>query len=377
MTHNQPGGFPRPEADRPRPALVSVIMPAFNAERYVGRAIDSALAQTFTDWELIVVDDGSTDRTGEIVRGIRDQRITCTRRENGGEAASRNVALDAAAGEFIAFLDADDVFLDDHLETTVAFLQRHPEHVGVYTDGYYIAADERRLQTLSSRRRGPLSGRVFDEVLRGADLIAPPVCVVLRRDPVEDHRLRFDEGIGLGTDWDFFTQVADLGSFGYVDRITCLYRLHGANMTVQTPPASRRQGLAACRTRAIHMPSFRQCPAEIRATVFYDLLLNGLVGSPERQQDVVEWPQFRELPASEQARLLRLIASRTIIDGGDRAAARRWLARSLSLNPVDVRARGLYGLATASPRLCRIVLRIRTLGQRRLGDQAPYADLRR
>ena len=99
-----------------RPGCVSVMMPAFNAERFIGRAIGSLRAQTFTDWELIVVDDGSTDATGAIARSAGDPRIRVIRQDNRGEAAARNVALAASTGEYVAFLDADDAFLADHLD---------------------------------------------------------------------------------------------------------------------------------------------------------------------------------------------------------------------------------------------------------------------
>jgi hypothetical protein len=359
-----------------RPGRVSVMMPAFNAERYIGRAIGSLISQTIADWELIVVDDGSTDSTSAMVRGLGDPRITLIRQDNRGEAASRNVALEAATGEYLAFLDADDVFLPHHLECTSGYLRDHPEHAGVYADGYYVTEDERPLKSLSSRRPGPLSGRLFDALVRSSNVFGPPVCVVLRLAVVRTCNLRFDETITIGPDWDFFTHFADVGTFGYVGEHTCLYRVHRTNITQRTGTTRRQRDLASCRSNAIRMPAFARCPANVRAAAFYDLLLNALADAPDRQREVVEWPQFADLPKTEQARLLRLMASRTLVAAGDRAVARRWCAQSSALHPADPRAKLLTLLDEASPWLCRTMLRLRTARQRRRAERfRPFADL--
>lgn len=105
---------------------VSVIMAAHNAGRFVAEAVESILRQTMPDWELIVVDDASTDDTPEVLRRFNDARITILRNEqNSGPAVSRNRALEAARGEYIAILDADDVALPQRLERQVQFLEEH------------------------------------------------------------------------------------------------------------------------------------------------------------------------------------------------------------------------------------------------------------
>src|SRR5215203_5289228 len=201
------------------------MMPAYNAEKYIAEAIKSVIAQTYINWELIV-DDGSTDGTAAVVTGVSDPRIKIVRQDNRGEAAARNTALRHMRGEFIGFLDADDLYLPDHLQVAVDCLQRNPESDGVYTDGHYCDANAKALKTLSSRRRGPFEGRVFDEVVRGSDLFGPPLCVVLRSKPSKVHNIKFDENIIIGPDWVFFMEYANLARFKYVERCTCLYRLH-------------------------------------------------------------------------------------------------------------------------------------------------------
>lgn len=104
--------------------LISVIMPAYNAERHVAEAIASVKAQHWTNWELIVVDDGSTDRTAEIANARPDPRIRLLRQENRGVSAARNAALDQAQGDCIAFLDADDLMPPESLEARVRLLMQ-------------------------------------------------------------------------------------------------------------------------------------------------------------------------------------------------------------------------------------------------------------
>ena len=95
--------------------LVSVMMPAYNAENYIEAAVKSVLAQSYDHWELIVVDDGSTDGTASVVAEFDDPRIKLFKQSNGGESAARNTAIRQMQGEFVAFLDADDMYLPDHL----------------------------------------------------------------------------------------------------------------------------------------------------------------------------------------------------------------------------------------------------------------------
>lgn len=114
---------------------VSIVLPTWNRARFLPEAFASIAAQTHLDWELIVVDDGSTDDTGEIIkkwRGAYGQSIRCLHQENRGAYAARNTGLDAAQGDFVAFFDSDDCWWPHHLERCVAGLQAHPEIDWVY-----------------------------------------------------------------------------------------------------------------------------------------------------------------------------------------------------------------------------------------------------
>jgi glycosyltransferase involved in cell wall biosynthesis len=356
-------------------SVVAVMMPAHNAAAHIAQAIDSLVAQTHPHWRLTVVDDGSTDDTATIAARYNDPRIAIVRRANGGEGAARNTALEHVTGTYLAFLDADDAWLPEHLATATSYLDAHPEDVGVYSDGYHITETGARLKPLSARRRGPMTGRIFDEVVRGSDVFGPPVCVVLRLDPIQRHRLRFDESLPIGTDWDFLRRMADLGAFGYVDRLTCLYRVHQSNVTSRVGEHRRARALAACRMNAISHPAFGTCPEDVRANVFYDLLAVQLRDDPERQDAVLGWPQFAALSRPQQARLLRLTASKAILHGTSTAFVRQWLRRSRQANPADVRGRLVALLYAMSPSVCRTVLHWHTRGETDPRRTPPLADL--
>jgi glycosyltransferase involved in cell wall biosynthesis len=101
--------------------LVSVIMPAYNAQKYIAESIESVIAQTYANWELIVIDDGSTDNTGNIIKQYKQQdvRIKSIYQENSGQGNAKNVGIEISRGEYIAFLDADDLWLKEKLEVSV------------------------------------------------------------------------------------------------------------------------------------------------------------------------------------------------------------------------------------------------------------------
>jgi glycosyltransferase involved in cell wall biosynthesis len=340
------------------PNLISVMMPAYNAEQFIQQSIESVLDQSYSHWELIIVDDGSSDKTADIATKFSDPRIKVIHQSNAGESAARNTALKHMQGEFVAFLDADDIFLPNHLEAAFNYLNAHPERDGVYSDGHYCDQKGSRLQTLSSRRRGPFEGQIFDEVVYGSDVFGPPVCVVLRRNIIVQNKLQFDEGITIGPDWDFFIQYSALADFGYLNIETCLYRLHHENITFRIDVEKRALEMAKCREKAVKMKNFNACTLNTKWNVLHDLMVNLLSGVPERQAEITRWPEFIALPADFQARLLRLMASTSIVMGIESRYINEWLQESRRLNPQDWRGELLFILYRLSPSLCEQVLRI-------------------
>ena len=357
------------------PALISIMMPAYNAEKYIGLAIESVLAQSFRDWELIIVNDGSTDKTPEIASSYSDPRIKVIYQPNGGESSARNTALKQMQGDLIAFLDSDDLYLPNHLEVTVGHLQTHPDVNGVYTDGYYCDQDGSRLQTLSSRRRGPFEGDIFEEVIRSSDVFGAPVCVVLRRDIIKDYGLEFDPDIVIGPDWDFLAQYSAVTRFAYAGHQSCLYRVHQTNISIRTNLQKRALHLARCREKAIKMSRFGTCSIYTRTFVFFDLLINLLPDFPERQAEITQWPEFEELPAEDRARLFRLMASKALLRGIKPEFIKEWLQYSIELNSSDLRGLILQTLYTFNPRICKYFLSVKSPTQSEASSASPFGNL--
>ncbi len=106
--------------------LVSIIMPAYNAQQYIKESIESVINQTYTNWELIIINDGSTDSTADTIKSFEDKRIILIEQENRGVSAARNRGLEIAKGEYITFLDADDMFPKYAIEERVYYFEYHP-----------------------------------------------------------------------------------------------------------------------------------------------------------------------------------------------------------------------------------------------------------
>ena len=226
---------------RPQPVpRITVVMPAYNRADLIGASIESALAQTFRDFELIVVDDGSTDATREAVQRVHDPRLTLLPLPHRGMSAAMNAGVRAARGDYFARLDSDDLWHPEFLETTLAAMERPPRVGVVYTRARTFADDP----TLLEADRGlPLtfSGKPFESMLVRDHASA---AALVR---VECHRRvgGFDEALPWWEDWDFWLRVSRHYAFRFVDRTLVRLRIHGAN-------ASRAGGGAAWATR-IHV----------------------------------------------------------------------------------------------------------------------------
>ena len=206
-------------------ALVSVIIPAYNQAGYLAQAIRSVLDQTFRDFEIIVVDDGSTDKTPEVARWIRDRRLRYVRQENRGLSAARNTGIRESAGEYLTFLDSDDLFLPEKLELLLGALETRPE-AGIAA-GQAIPIDE----------DGNPVGRIFDKPLPEDPtrlLLENPLHVgsVLLRRSWRERVGFFDETLRSYEDWDMWLRLALAGCPSvWVPRPVSKYRFHRAQMT--------------------------------------------------------------------------------------------------------------------------------------------------
>ncbi len=202
------------DAHTPVPA-VSVLTPAFDVARFIGAALDSVLAQTTRDWEMVVVDDGSQDGTAAVVSSRRDPRIRLIRQENAGVSAARNRAIAAARGEAILFLDADDWLAPDALARLSAALHAAPEAVGAYGAFAFVAEDAGPGDPPSRRKTGPFPGGDILGRLLVENLFANGGHLLLRLDAVK-RAGPFLSHVRYGEDWEYWIRLALQGPFAVV-----------------------------------------------------------------------------------------------------------------------------------------------------------------
>jgi glycosyltransferase involved in cell wall biosynthesis len=236
--------------------LVSVVIPSYNRAHVIGQTLDSVLAQTYRNLEVIVVDDGSRDATEMAVEPYRD-RITYVRQENGGLAAARNAGLERARGEYVAWLDSDDLWNPEKIALQVAVLRRHPDLVLCASDfsafdeeGFFEESHVRAYYSVLSRTPGGLAGffprkseldtravpglsgalpptvhlylgEVFEELV-GGNCLHPPT-VVYRRDAGERAGL-LDSSFQRDSDYEYFLRLSQLGPIAYIDLPLMRYR---------------------------------------------------------------------------------------------------------------------------------------------------------
>jgi GT2 family glycosyltransferase len=241
--------------------LVSVVIPAYNCEAFVADTLDSVLAQTFHDFEIVVVDDGSTDRTPEVLRGYAG-RIVVHRQPNAGLAGARNMGLRLARGELVAWLDADDLCAPERLLVEAAYLARHPEVVAVGSNfaafdetgildpanaaAYYSELGGSSFEALFSHREEfdgsgvewlpqrferphvVHSGDVWRRLVFGNFM--HPGTMMMRSDAVKRAGwLRTD--VGGCEDWQYITRLARLGPLAFIDAPLLKYRYHAGQMS--------------------------------------------------------------------------------------------------------------------------------------------------
>ena len=197
---------------------VSVVIPAYNNAAYTTETVESVLAQTYRDFELIVVDDGSTDHTREAMAAYAD-RIQYVYKENGGACRARNLGLGRARGKLVACLDCDDLWLPDHLERSVAALEARQDQAMVFGPSYLIDGEGRKIGVTNYKFD---LDRAYVDLLHENFIVAPSV--VMRRACLE--RVGpFDERIFIPADWDLWLRLARQYPIGYIDAPTAQYRM--------------------------------------------------------------------------------------------------------------------------------------------------------
>ena len=249
-------GKTRAKSARKSPSKVSVVLPANNRAAIIKESIDSVLRQTWEDFELIVVDDCSTDDTYAVVEAMEDPRIKLMKApQNGGPSAARNIGIKAAEGEWIAFQDSDDEWLPMKLERQMARVQNSEAgcvavYCGMAVEGSVFETKDKRseLRYIPPSTVDVVEGELAATLWKHS--IISTQMLVAKRDALLDVG-GFDENLQALVDWDLCLRLAEIGTFGFVDQVLVIQRFSLNSITRNMSSAPRR-GHRSCQNTAIN-----------------------------------------------------------------------------------------------------------------------------
>ncbi len=245
--------------------LVSIIIPAWNAEKYIKEAIDSALNQTHPNTEVIVVNDGSTDGTESILKSYQNPKLRYFNQENQGLAGARNTGIKNSQGEYIALLDSDDIFLPSKVERQAEILEDNPDYGICYSDLLHFndPPDPARFESRSESGGSPSgtwrageshrkffhhryrypSGDIFGEIIHRQFI--NPLAVMIRRGIFNQFGL-FDQNLRRSEDWELWLRLAKNGvKFYYLNEVLAHYRVRsiGNLSSLESEPEMKEKNL--------------------------------------------------------------------------------------------------------------------------------------
>lgn len=206
---------------------VSVIIPTFNCAKYILNTIDSVLVQTYSDIEIIVIDDGSLDKTKEVLKKYYN-KIRYLYQANSGPAAARNLGIRKSHGTYIAFLDADDVFMPEKIERQVRCLEENTSLGLVYCDACTSYEDGTKIGSINAERRA-YSGHVFDKLFLDCFILTPTVMI---RKECFNKIGYFNECLKRSEDYEFYLRIAKEYEIGYLNEVmVCINRVREDRLT--------------------------------------------------------------------------------------------------------------------------------------------------
>jgi teichuronic acid biosynthesis glycosyltransferase TuaG len=215
--------------------MVSVIMPAYNVEQYIQQSIQTVINQTYKNWELIIINDGSTDNTALIAEqySTLDARIRLINQSNGKQASARNAGIEIVKGEYIAFLDSDDLWEPNKLEKQITYLTNYPEIDLVYTNGWVFDYDNlNELKPYFQMPLGICSSKKMYQLEYKHNYI--PILSVLVKKSIVDRVGLQEERLQFAgcEDWDYWIRMARNGAtfYGMKEKLF-YYRRHNSNMS--------------------------------------------------------------------------------------------------------------------------------------------------
>lgn len=212
--------------------LISVILPVYNGERFIAKAINSVLSQSCNNMELIIIDDNSNDSSEIIINRYTsiDERVRCFRKNiRGGAGAARNYGMGQARGDYFAFIDSDDLYVSCKLEKQIDFLSKNPQYGLVYNDVTFINENDEKMGAMHpdlylKRKEDWRAYALFRQTI-------PAIATIMIRREIFDKGYRYCETTDYGEDVKFVFDISEEYSFGYINEELYCYRKHKNNIT--------------------------------------------------------------------------------------------------------------------------------------------------
>jgi glycosyltransferase involved in cell wall biosynthesis len=283
--------------------LVSVVIPVFNGEKTIRETIESVLNQTLTDFELVVINDGSQDGTLDIVERIPDSRIQVFSYPNAGQSTSRNRGIEIAKGDYISFIDADDLWTPDKLEAQLQALQANPKAGVAYSWTDWI---DESSQLLGKGSYNTEQGAVFTKLLLN-DFVANGSNVLIRRQALTEVG-GFDPSVTPAEDWDLWLRLAARYEFVAVRSPQILYRIspNSASFNVWKMEASSLQVID--KAFAVAPESLQYLKQQCLGNRYKYLTFKAIEGYPERSKGIAAirflWNAIKNDPSLLQAKVI-------------------------------------------------------------------------
>lgn len=316
---------------------VSVVVPTYNRADLLLDAVNSVLAQTMLDLEVVVVDDGSTDQTRETVSQFGEP-VRYIYQANRGRSAARNRGIHEARGEYLLFLDSDDLLLPRSLEVLAYYLESHPEAGAVTSECVYFDSEGQGGGEVREEKweRSPDPGKFLD-TLALTNTVGAIHSTLVRREWLDRiDQPCFDEELEFTEDADLWFRLAAAGChFHVLPEVTCKYRMHGGNTNApgcMTVPRYRRSYRRA-RLKVWESDVFPQLAARTQLTFLYLLLLDPTYGDDTLHDEVLASARFAALSPDVQSQILYLVGIEDTRRGRAAELARARLGRAARLKP--------------------------------------------
>ncbi|MCK5536627.1 MAG: glycosyltransferase family 2 protein [Bacteroidales bacterium] len=210
-------------------SLVSIIMPAYNADMFIAESIKSVMNQTYQNWELIIINDGSIDNTGTVIKSFNDDRVKIIEQKNMGVSAARNVGLSLSKGKYLTFLDADDTFSEKSLGIRVKYLEENPD-VDI-VDGPIRVMDH-LLEEVIRIYKPYYKGKILPRLMRIDQNVFFNVCYMIRKKSIGG--VMFNENMTHSEDLLFYISVSALNDLEYGHVIDLIYNYRSGHVSAMS-----------------------------------------------------------------------------------------------------------------------------------------------